>query len=52
MRIDKIIADRKQKDRPLNLRELYEREGTPGTKEYKDFENLYNPNRKKRNPCE
>ena len=52
MRIEKIISERKQKARPLNLKELYERENTPGTKEYRDFQNLYNPNRKKRNPCE
>lgn len=47
MRIEKIISERKQKARPLNLKELYERENTPGTKEYRDFQNLYNPNRKK-----
>jgi len=53
MRIEKIISERTKPDRPpKNLKELYERESTPGTKEYRDFHNMYNPNRKKRNPCD
>ena len=53
MNIEKILSDRNAPDRlAKNLKELYERESTPGTKEYRDFQNLYNPERKKRNPCE
>ena len=53
MRIDRIVNQRQPKQStPKNLKELYERESTPGTKEYRDFQQLYNPNRKKRNPCE
>lgn len=53
MRIDDIISKREKPDNPAkNLTDLYKREDTPGTKENRGFENMYNPNRKKTNPCE
>ena len=46
MRIDRIVNQRQPKQStPKNLKELYERESTPGTKDYDELELLYDDNR-------